>query len=82
MNNKKVLRIVAEFGNESKRALLIELPQQAIEGLNIAKDGTVETTDFITMLQEHYSDDGVDWMKMIFSTPPAGEPKGIGDQAS
>jgi len=64
----KKLKIIAELGKGTEQhALLIELPQQAIEGLDIATDGTVGTSEFLEVIKQHCMDDSqIDWMSMIF----------------
>jgi len=64
----KKLKIIAELGKGTdQHALLIELPQQAIDGLDIAMDGTVGTQDFIKMLQGHYvGNEDINLMNLIY----------------
>jgi len=71
MSNKK-LKIIAELGKGTEQhALLIELPPQAIDGLDIARDGTVGTKEFLEVIKQHCMDaeDGEgspNWMQVIF----------------
>ena len=63
------LKIVAELGNQSQRSLLIELPKDLIERLQIAMDGAIDTQNFISLLTEFNQkakETKTDWMKMIF----------------
>ena len=65
----KKLKIVAELGCENNKSLLVELPKEVIEGLNIGTDGTVDTQIMLEIIKRYYVDavnDDIDWMNMIF----------------
>jgi hypothetical protein len=44
------IRLLSELGFEDHRALLLEVPQYLIEGLDIAPDGTVDTRQLLGLL--------------------------------
>ena len=44
------IKLLSELGFENHKALLLEVPQHLIEGLNIAKDGTVDTRQLLGLL--------------------------------
>lgn len=56
----KELKILCELGKEERRALLIELPKEAFQGLDIAKDGTVNTDAFLTLMLQYYGNEAVE----------------------
>jgi hypothetical protein len=47
---KKKIKIIAEMGNAEQKALLIEMPQEMIQGLKVYADGTIDTKVLIGML--------------------------------
>ncbi|MDF2940011.1 MAG: hypothetical protein K0R66_653 [Gammaproteobacteria bacterium] len=47
---KKKLKVIAEMGSADNKALLIEMPQDMIQGLKIYADGTVDTKVLLGML--------------------------------
>ncbi len=44
------IRLLSELGFEDHRALLLEVPQYLIEGLDIAPDGSVDTRQLLGLL--------------------------------
>ena len=76
MNIKnKRLEILAEFGHEHNKSLLIKVDQELLKYLSIAEDGTVSTQEFLKLLilqnkAESHTDD-IDWINTIFDTPQA-----------
>jgi len=44
------IRLIGELGNEEHKALILEMPQDMINGLKIAADGTVDTKCLLGML--------------------------------
>ncbi|MDF2939675.1 MAG: hypothetical protein K0R66_317 [Gammaproteobacteria bacterium] len=47
---KKTIKVIAEMGSEENRALLIEMPQEMIQGLKVYADGTIDTKCLLGML--------------------------------
>ncbi|MDF2529804.1 MAG: hypothetical protein K0Q57_684 [Gammaproteobacteria bacterium] len=47
--NKKI-RVIAEMGAEDNKALLLEMPQDMIQGLKVYTDGSVDTKCLLGML--------------------------------
>jgi len=44
------IKVLSELGFEDRKALLLEVPQHLIGGLNVGRDGTVDTGQLISLL--------------------------------
>ena len=47
---KRTIKVIAEMGCNDHKALLLEMPQDMIQGLKIYADGTVDTQCLMNML--------------------------------
>lgn len=47
---KRSIKVIAEMGSDENKALLLELPQDMIQGLKVYADGTVDTKCLLGML--------------------------------
>jgi hypothetical protein len=47
---KRQIRVIAELSCDENKALLIEMPQDMIQGLKIYADGTIDTKHLLGML--------------------------------
>jgi hypothetical protein len=47
---KRSIKVIAEMGADEHKALLIEMPQEMIQGLKVYADGTVDTKCLLGML--------------------------------
>ncbi|MDF2691373.1 MAG: hypothetical protein K0S29_1228 [Gammaproteobacteria bacterium] len=47
---KRSIRVIAEMGAEDNKALLLEMPQDMIQGLKVYADGTVDTKCLLGLL--------------------------------
>jgi hypothetical protein len=47
---KRSIKVIAEMGIDEHKALLIEMPQEMIQGLKVYADGTVDTKCLLGML--------------------------------
>jgi hypothetical protein len=47
---KRTIKVIAEMGNDEHKALLLEMPQDMIQGLKVYADGTVDTKCLLGML--------------------------------
>lgn len=56
--NLPKLKILCELGREEQRALLVEFPKEVIQGLDIAADGTVDTSSFLEVMMQYYGTRG------------------------
>ena len=67
----KRLKVVAEFNDETQKALLIQIPKKMIGNISINKDSTMNTEDFLDLL---FADDeleeecSINFMELIYGT--------------
>ena len=47
---KRTIKIIAEMGCDENKALLVEMPQDMIQGLKVYADGTIDTKCLLGML--------------------------------
>jgi hypothetical protein len=47
---QRKIRLIGEFGNTDQKALLLEMPQDMIQGLKIYADGTIDSKCLLGML--------------------------------
>jgi hypothetical protein len=47
---KRSIKVIAEMGQSEHKALLLEMPQEMIDGLKVYADGTVDTKCLLGML--------------------------------
>jgi len=47
---KRTIKVIAEMGTAEHKALLLEMPQDMIQGLKVYADGTVDTKCLLGML--------------------------------
>ena len=72
-----MLKLICEMGNESRKSLLVELPNHLIEQLKVDVNGEIDTAQFLGLLIQHQlkmdyqKKQSVNLYEMIFDTSQA-----------
>ncbi len=75
MENTAAVKVLSEFGNPNRKALMLNLSEGLVNGLNISQDGTIDIKALVDVLKvlcqeeqarKEATESSIDVMKLIY----------------